>query len=105
MRALIVYESMYGNTRLVAYRIADGLRHRIEATVVPVADATAELAAAADLLIVGGPTHMHRMSSAATRRAAVTAAAKEHSGLATDPGADGPGLREWLPGIGNGHGS
>jgi len=69
MRALIVYESMYGNTRLVAYRIADGLRHRIEATVVPVADATAELAAAADLLIVGGPTHMHRMSSAATRRA------------------------------------
>ena len=102
MRALIVYESMYGNTRLVAYRIADGLRPRIEATVVPVADATAELAGAADLLIVGGPTHMHRMSTAATRHTAVATAAKDGSGLATDPGADGPGVREWLHGIKHG---
>lgn len=104
MRALVVYESMYGNTRLVANRIADGLRPRFEVTVVPVAEATRELVDAADLLIAGGPTHMHRMSTVASRRMAVTAAAKEGSGLAADPGADGPGAREWLHGIGSGHG-
>ena len=27
MRALVVYESMYGNTHVVAGNIADGLRH------------------------------------------------------------------------------
>ncbi len=105
MRALVVYESMYGNTRLVANRIADGLRPRFEVTVVPVTQATRELVDSADLLIAGGPTHMHRMSTAASRRMAVTTAAKEGSGLAADPGADGPGVREWLHGISNhGHG-
>jgi hypothetical protein len=105
MRALVVYESMYGNTQLVANRIADGLRPRFEATVVPVAQATRELLDAADLLIVGGPTHMHRMSTMATRHMAVTTAAKNGSGLATNPGADGPGAREWLNGIGAGNGN
>ena len=96
MRALVVYESMYGNTRLVASRIADGLRSRYDVTVVPVAEATGELVAAADLLIVGGPTHMHRMSTAASRQMAAAAAGKDGSGLVMDAGADGPGVREWL---------
>jgi len=55
MRALVVYESMYGNTRVVAGEIADGLRVGYEVTVVPVAEATAELVAGADLLVAGGP--------------------------------------------------
>ena len=40
MRALVVYESMYGNTRVVANRIADGLRATHEVTVVPVGEVT-----------------------------------------------------------------
>ena len=38
MRALVVYESMYGNTRAVAGDIADGLRADYEVTVLPVAE-------------------------------------------------------------------
>jgi hypothetical protein len=96
MRVLVVYESMYGNTHVVAGNIADGLRATHEVTLVPVAGATADLVAAADLLVVGGPTHMHGLSSPASRRMAAQAAAKPDSGLSLDPDACGPGLRDWL---------
>ena len=96
MRALVVYESMYGNTHVVASNIADGLRATHEVTLVPVAGATADLVAGADLLVVGGPTHMHGLSSSASRRMAAEAAAKPASGLSLDPDACGPGLRDWL---------
>ena len=104
MRALLVYESMYGNTHVVAGNIADGLRATHEVTLVPVAEATAELVAGAELLVAGGPTHMHGMSSASSRRMAAKAAAKEDSGLELDPDAAGPGIRDWLKRIGSGPG-
>jgi len=96
MRALVVYESMYGNTHVVASNIADGLRYDYEVTLVPVAKATAELVAGADLLVVGAPTHMHGLSSAASRRKAGETAAREGSGRQMDRDADGPGMRDWL---------
>ena len=104
MRALVVYESMYGNTHVVASNIADGLRATHEVTLVPVAEATEDLVAEADLLVVGGPTHMHGLSSPASRRMAAQAAAKPASGLSLDPDACGPGLRDWLKGLGPGIG-
>jgi flavodoxin-like protein len=100
MRALVVYESMYGNTHMVAISIAAGLRSTHDVTLVPVSRATRELAARADLLIAGGPTHMHGMSSAASRRSAAESAHKQGSGLTMDPDADGPGIRGWLDGLG-----
>ena len=96
MRALVVYESMYGNTHVIASSIADSLRHDYEVTLVPVAEATAELVAGADLLVVGAPTHMHGLSSAASRRTAAQAAARDGSRLRLDPDAAGPGMRDWL---------
>ena len=105
MRALIVYESLYGNTHIIANSIAEGLRDKAcDVTVVPVNRATAELVRETDLLVVGGPTHMHGMSSTSSRRMAVDAARKPGSGLTLEPVALGPGLREWLHGIGPGHG-
>jgi hypothetical protein len=98
MRALVVYESMYGNTRVIASNIADGLRATHEVTLVPVVEATPELLAGAGLLVVGGPTHMHGMSRASSRRMAAQAAAKENSGLSLDPGARA-GIRDWLNGV------
>jgi hypothetical protein len=99
MRALVVYESMYGNTHAVAIDIAAGLRAMHEVTVVPVTRATPELVAAADLIVAGCPTHMHRMPTVTSRHAAAEAARKEGSGLSLDPDADGPGLRMWLEGL------
>src|SRR6476661_58109 len=71
MRALIVYETMYGSTRTIAEHIALGLADRFEATLVPVADATTDLAAAADLVVCGAPTHAHGLPRPGTRRVAV----------------------------------
>lgn len=101
MRALVVYESMYGNTHAVAVNIAAGLSAKHDVTLVPVTRATPELVAAADLLVVGGPTHMHGMSSPSSRRLAADTARKEGSELTMDPDADGPGVRGWLNGLGS----
>jgi hypothetical protein len=100
MKAVVIYESMYGNTHLVADAIADGLRSEatVELTtaVVPVEQANAELLAGTDLLVVGGPTHVHGMSRPKTREAALEAATKPEANLDLDPDAEGPGLREWF---------
>ena len=105
MRALIVYESIYGNTHAVAEGIAAGLRPHADVRVVPIHAATGELVAWADLVIVGGPTHAHGMTRASTRKGAVEAAAKPDSDLTLDPGAAGPGVREWLGSLGRAHGA
>jgi menaquinone-dependent protoporphyrinogen IX oxidase len=103
MRALVVYESMYGNTHVVASNIADGLRGSYEVTLVPVADATPDLIAGADLLVVGAPTHIHGLSTASSRQAARKAAAKPESGLTLDQDASGTALRDWLSSLAAGH--
>jgi Flavodoxin domain len=100
MRAVVVYESMYGNTHQVAEAIGAGLEPTCSVSVVPVSQVTQESLAGADLVVVGGPTHVHGMSRAATRKSAVEAAGKPGSGLELDPDAPGPGLREWLASLG-----
>ena len=99
MRALIVYESIYGNTHAVASHIADGLRSHFEVEVVPAEEATRDLVLAVDLLIVGGPTHVHGMSSERSREAAREAVAKPGTDLTLDPDAEGEGLRDWFHGL------
>lgn len=96
MRALVVYESMYGNTRAVAEAIAAGLAPGYEATTAPVGGLAAAPLADVDLLVVGGPTHAWGLSRPTTRQNAVAAAQKPGSGLTVEPGATGVGLREWL---------
>ncbi len=105
MRALVVYESIYGNTHAVADGIAAGLRPHGEVRVVPVHQATSELVAWADLVVVGGPTHAHGMTRASTRKGAVEAAAKPDADLALDPDAAGTGVRDWLGALGRVHGT
>jgi hypothetical protein len=92
MRALVIYESMYGNTHAVADAIAEGLGSAVE---VRPAHAAGSMPADVDFLVVGGPTHMHGLSTALSRKMAVSAA-KEDAGK-VEPGAtEEPGLREWL---------
>ena len=100
MRAVIVYESMYGNTHSIAGAIARGLEPGNEVTVVPVAGATPDLLDGADLVVVGGPTHVHGMSQERTREAAVEQAHKPGSQVTLDADAQGPGLRDWFGSLG-----
>ena len=100
MRAVVIYESMYGNTHLVADAIGTGLGAAFEVSVVPVSHADPAVVVGAELVVVGGPTHVHGMSRAATRKAAVEAANKPASPLKVEPDAPGPGLRDWFGSLG-----
>lgn len=63
MRALVVYEPVNGNARVVAAQVADGLRATHEVTLVSVTEVTVDLLAGTDLLVVGAPAHRHGLSS------------------------------------------
>lgn len=70
-RALIVYESMFGNTATVAAAIADGLRElRYAVAICDVAWAPCS-PLDADLLVIGAPTHAFSLSRPSTRSDAV----------------------------------
>jgi len=103
VRAVVVYESMYGNTHAVAAAIGAGLGAVMDVEVLSVHDAAASVLDGADLLVVGGPTHAHGVSRAATRASAIEDAANPEKHLELDPDAEGDGLREWfdaLPALG-----
>jgi Flavodoxin domain len=92
MKALVVYESMYGNTAQIAEAIAESLRTQgsvVEAG--PVTEIGPSQAAGADLLLIGGPTHVHGMSRLSTRQTAVD----DERNTFTEPTL-APGLREWM---------
>jgi len=91
LKALVVYESMFGNTEQIAWAISEGLGQTMEVTVRAVGDASADLASHVDLLVVGGPTHAFGMSRPATR---VDASSQGQVVMGPDTG-----IREWLHGL------
>lgn len=68
MKALVMFDSMFGNTQQIAEAIAEGLATRGQVDVVSAAQ-THSVGAEVDLLVVGGPTHGHGMSNARSRQA------------------------------------
>jgi hypothetical protein len=103
VKVTVVYESMFGNTRKVAQAISDGVREaHPDAYVecVAVGRASAELIMSTDLLIVGGPTHLRRMTTDFSRKRQISrekkAEAKGEPPRELEPDAEGPGLREWF---------
>jgi flavodoxin-like protein len=95
MNVLIVFESMYGNTRAIADAIAAGFREGGADVAVHHLSEIPPDAGGADLLVVGGPTHMHGLSSKLSRKMAAEAAHEDNHEM--DPQAtDGEGLRGWL---------
>lgn len=92
LKALIVYESMYGNTLQIAEAIAEGLSRTMDVEMFEVGVAPSD-PGDFDLLAVGGPTHQFGLSRKSSREQA-----------ADD--ADGPlisagiGIREWIGGLG-----
>jgi Flavodoxin len=83
MRAVVLYESVYGNTEAVARAVADGLGSMGEATLGRFGEVAPGAVEEADLMVVGGPTHAWGMTKPASRK---------------QPGTEGyvVGAREWL---------
>ena len=73
MRALVVYESLWGNTEKIARAIAAGLAG-LGSVDVKTSDAAPGTVDGYDLLAVGGPTHAFSMTRASTRADAVESA-------------------------------
>lgn len=89
MKALVVYESMFGNTAMLARAVADGLAGTME---VEVHDVRRDEALADDLALVvlGAPTHTFSLSRPSTRTDAIRQGAPLQ-----DPTL---GMREWIAG-------
>jgi hypothetical protein len=88
MRAVVVYESMFGNTESVARSIGAGLAPYGEVEVVEVGDALPQIVDV-DLLVVGGPTHAFGMTRETTRE---DARKRTTRGVVSQR----CGVREWL---------
>jgi hypothetical protein len=88
-RALVIYESVFGDARRVALAIAEGLATRLPVDVVAAHEAPSQVPRDVRMLVVGGPNHAFGMPRQATREGAVR-----------DSGAEIPdtrfGLHEWL---------
>lgn len=89
MRALVVFESMFGNTEAIARAVAQGLATAVDVEVIDVPSAPGAVPEGVDLLVVGGPTHALGLSRPETRRTA-----SEQDGWRASTTAWG--LREWL---------
>ncbi len=86
MKIAVIFESLFGNTQAVAEAIAEGLRDGGDVSLHSTLDEVE--VADVDLIVLGGPTHIHGMSRPSSRHGDDT-----HG--ATLPGAEeGPGIRE-----------
>ena len=88
MRSLVVYESSFGNTQRIAEQIAAALDAGLVSVDEPVPDLDE-----VDLLVVGGPTHIHGLSSRRSRQGALEQGAEGEVGI---------GVRGWIDALPNG---
>jgi len=89
MDALVVYESLWGNTAAVARSIAEGIGPSARALTTD--EATPERIAQADLLVVGAPVHAFRLPSEKSRQTAID---DEKAPQPAD--LDHPSIQAWL---------
>jgi hypothetical protein len=94
MRSLVVYESLYGNTKTIAEAIASGVGRHGPVSVSSVPDIAGIDLEEFDLLIVGAPTHAWSLPRQRTWEGA------PHR----EPGAAPLLVRQWLEIVPDGHG-
>jgi hypothetical protein len=89
MTALVVFESMFGNTQKIAEAVAEGLARHLRVERMEVGHAPTVFSGDVELVVVGGPTHAFGLSRPGTRQ---SAAEQAEGGLVSTE----MGLREWL---------
>jgi|SRR5947207_10062009 len=87
-RALVIFESMFGNTRTIAEAVAEGLSSGFVTEITEVSLAP-RIAEDVSLVVVGGPTHAFGLTRPRTRQDAAT----QTDGPLVSPSG---GVREWL---------
>jgi hypothetical protein len=97
MKAVVVYESLWGNTAAVARAIAEGIGQ--EARVLSTGEATGEAIAGADLIVAGAPLHAFGLPRESGRQNL-----RSRPGKGPAPDLSNPTLRSWLEALPAGHG-
>jgi hypothetical protein len=99
MKAIVAYESLWGNTAAVARAIAEGLGP--EAQAMSTAEATRDEVADADLIVAGAPVHGFSLP----REQGRSDLGKNPGKAPTPPDLSHPSMRLWLAGLprGSGH--
>ncbi len=91
-RALVIFESMFGNTRTIAEAVAEGLSSWFVTDLTEVSLAATRIAADVSLVVVGGPTHAFGLTRPRTRQDAAT---QIDEPLVSPAG----GVREWVDAV------
>lgn len=97
MKALVVYESLWGNTAAVARAIAEGIGE--SARVLSTAEAAGEDLDSVDLIVAGAPVFGFKLSSDRMREGI-----RAKPGKGPAPDLTCPTLRSWLDALPAGHG-
>ena len=98
MKAIVVYESLWGNTAAIARAIAGGIGP--EARALSTAEATAAVTADADLIVAGAPVMAFRLPSDKIRNTLANTKGK----APTPPNLSHPTMRSWLAALPRGKG-
>jgi hypothetical protein len=99
MKTVIIFESVYGATESVARELVAVARQHGDAEMIRVEDADAGSLEGADLILVGGPTHLHGLSTRASRQIGLGGPTPGGDGDRR-PDLPGPGLRDWFRAVG-----
>jgi hypothetical protein len=98
MKAIVVYESLWGNTRAVAEAVAAGIGKG--AIALATDETTPGIVAGCDLIVAGAPVHAFRLASDASRQRL----GRDTVGAESPPDLDHPALRTWLESLPAGRG-
>jgi hypothetical protein len=98
MKAVVVYESMWGNTAAIARAIAEGMGPDTRA--VTTDQASAEALASADLIVAGAPVMGFGLGNDSIRERV----AQDERDAPTPPDLSHPSLRSWLEDLPAGQG-
>ena len=97
MKALVVYESLWGNTAAIAREIAAGIGP--EAVALATDEARPDVVAGADLIVAGAPVIGFNLATEEMRAGVANEASP------SPPDLRHPSLRSWLDGLPAGHGA